>query len=319
MPQRRRAPPPRRRYLGDETAAICSPRSWSSTCCWSSPRWSPRSSPRTRTSTSPRQPDDGARARVRDRVHDPLQRLPAAAPLPPARAARRPDGARRPLAPGRQPAGRREPRRARGGRAPASRVRPHARATRGRAPACVERRARGPGGGARARRPRPARRGQPVADRAPAAPRGDPREGAARARRRARRDQRTLANQAMQELLTLARQLRPTALDDLGLKAALARPCHRSRPPERDRDQLRGRGRHRLGPAPGRPDRRLPGRPGGALQRGPPLRRRARARAARPRRRRRSSSTSATTARASPSTRPPAASVSPACASVRCS
>jgi two-component system sensor histidine kinase UhpB len=33
---------------------------------------------------------------------------------------------------------------------------------------------------------------------------------------------RALANQAMEELLTLARQLRPTALDDLGLKAALA-------------------------------------------------------------------------------------------------
>lgn len=33
---------------------------------------------------------------------------------------------------------------------------------------------------------------------------------------------RTLANQAMQELLSLAQQLRPTALDDLGLKAALA-------------------------------------------------------------------------------------------------
>ncbi len=32
---------------------------------------------------------------------------------------------------------------------------------------------------------------------------------------------RALANQAMQELLTLARQLRPAALDDLGLKAAL--------------------------------------------------------------------------------------------------
>lgn len=32
---------------------------------------------------------------------------------------------------------------------------------------------------------------------------------------------RTLANRAMQELLTLARQLRPTALDDLGLRAAL--------------------------------------------------------------------------------------------------
>ena len=35
-------------------------------------------------------------------------------------------------------------------------------------------------------------------------------------------DTKALANQAMQELLTLARQLRPTALDDLGLKAAIA-------------------------------------------------------------------------------------------------
>jgi two-component system sensor histidine kinase UhpB len=33
---------------------------------------------------------------------------------------------------------------------------------------------------------------------------------------------RALANQAMEELVALARQLRPTALDDLGLKAALA-------------------------------------------------------------------------------------------------
>jgi two-component system sensor histidine kinase UhpB len=33
---------------------------------------------------------------------------------------------------------------------------------------------------------------------------------------------RALANQAMQELLSLARQLRPTALDDLGLAAAIA-------------------------------------------------------------------------------------------------
>jgi two-component system, NarL family, sensor histidine kinase UhpB len=33
---------------------------------------------------------------------------------------------------------------------------------------------------------------------------------------------RRLANQAMEELLSLARQLRPTALDDLGLKAAVA-------------------------------------------------------------------------------------------------
>lgn len=35
-------------------------------------------------------------------------------------------------------------------------------------------------------------------------------------------DTKALANQAMQELLTLARRLRPTALDDLGLKAAIA-------------------------------------------------------------------------------------------------
>ncbi len=35
-------------------------------------------------------------------------------------------------------------------------------------------------------------------------------------------DTKSLANSAMEELLTLSRQLRPTALDDLGLKAALA-------------------------------------------------------------------------------------------------
>lgn len=35
-------------------------------------------------------------------------------------------------------------------------------------------------------------------------------------------DTKALANQAMQELLSLARQLRPTALDDLGLTAAIA-------------------------------------------------------------------------------------------------
>lgn len=35
-------------------------------------------------------------------------------------------------------------------------------------------------------------------------------------------DTKTLANQAMRELLSLARQLRPTALDDLGLVAAIA-------------------------------------------------------------------------------------------------
>ena len=55
----------------------------------------------------------------------------------------------------------------------------------------------------------------------PAAPRGlDP----ARARRAARRscaETKRLATQAMEELLRLARELRPTALDDHGLVAAL--------------------------------------------------------------------------------------------------
>ena len=46
-------------------------------------------------------------------------------------------------------------------------------------------------------------------------------------------DTKAVANQAMHELLTLARQLRPTALDDLGLKAALAshvEELHRTTP-----------------------------------------------------------------------------------------
>ena len=108
-----------------------------------------------------------------------------------------------------------------GGRPPAPGLHPDARAARGRAPARLERRARGPGGGARPGRPRPPRRGQPVADRLllrlEAAREKAPPELAAELA-----EIRALANQAMQELLTLARQLRPTALDDLGLEAALA-------------------------------------------------------------------------------------------------
>jgi len=42
---------------------------------------------------------------------------------------------------------------------------------------------------------------------------------------------RSLANQAMQELLSLARQLRPTALDDLGLSAAIAGQIEQLRRP----------------------------------------------------------------------------------------
>ena len=43
-------------------------------------------------------------------------------------------------------------------------------------------------------------------------------------------DTKALANQAMRELLSLARQLRPTALDDLGLAAAIARPSRAALP-----------------------------------------------------------------------------------------
>ena len=86
----------------------------------------------------------------------------------------------------------------------------------------------------------------------------------------ARRDQ-ALANQAMGELLDLARQLRPTALDDHGLVAALRTHVRELRP-----------ARAGAGPASG-PTRRsticrptsqvvdLPGRPGGAAQRGTAL------------------------------------------------
>ena len=79
----------------------------------------------------------------------------------------------------------------------------------------------------------------------------------------------------MQELLTLARQLRPTALDDLGLEAALAghvRELYRQGEVEAtfEADGELGDA------AAGRPAGRLPGRPGGALERRPPLGRRPR-------------------------------------------
>ena len=126
-----------------------------------------------------------------------------------------------------------------------------------------------------------------------------------------------LANQAMRELLSLARQLRPTALDDLGLAAAIAGQVEQLAP-RRDRGRARGRGRL-LRPRRRRPAGRLPGRPGGALQRRPPQRRRAGSRCAlRRARTAASSSRSPTTAAASPSTSPSAASGSAACASARC-
>ncbi len=81
-----------------------------------------------------------------------------------------------------------------------------------------------------------------------------------------------LANQAMRELLSLARQLRPTALDDLGLAAAIAGQVEQLAHGEIEADD-RDRGRL-LRPRRRRPAGRLPGRPGGALQRRPPQRRR---------------------------------------------
>ena len=135
----------------------------------------------------------------------------------------------------------------------------------------VRRALRGAGGGARAGRPRPPRRGEPVADRPAAAARGGPRGGAARARARARRDQGARQPGDARSCSTLARQLRPTALDDLGLVAALggARRAARRRG-EVDADARRPSGDFSdLGDDVAA--RRLPGGPGGALQRRPPL------------------------------------------------
>ncbi len=81
-----------------------------------------------------------------------------------------------------------------------------------------------------------------------------------------------LANQAMRELLSLARQLRPTALDDLGLTAAIAGQVEQLARGEIEAEFDR-RGRL-LRPRRRRPAGRLPGRPGGTLQRRPPQRRR---------------------------------------------
>ena len=111
-----------------------------------------------------------------------------------------------------------------------------------------------------------------------------------------------LANQAMRELLSLARQLRPTALDDLGLAAAIAGQVEQvSRAGARGRARRGGR---LLRPRQRRAARRLPGRPGGALQRGAALGRRADRGGPAPLRRRESSSRSPTTAAASPSRSP---------------
>ena len=120
---------------------------------------------------------------------------------------------------------------------------------------------------------------------------------------------RALANQAMEELLTLARQLRPTALDDLGLEAALAGNVRELTNQGVVRAELRRR-RRALGAARGRPAGRLPGRPGGALERRPPRERRARAGRAAPRGRPDRAQRLRRRCAGSPSIRPPAGSES---------
>ena len=86
-------------------------------------------------------------------------------------------------------------------------------------------------------------------------------------------DTKALANQAMEELLMLARQLRPTALDDLGLKAALAGHVKELGRQGRIKASFEAR-RRLLRPARRRAAGRLPGGAGGALERRPALGRR---------------------------------------------
>ena len=80
-----------------------------------------------------------------------------------------------------------------------------------------------------------------------------------------------LAHQAMDELLAVARQLRPTALDDLGLKAAIAGQVEQLGRTGFE-VELRKRRRPRR-PRPGHSAGDLPGLPGGDRQRDPPQRR----------------------------------------------
>ena len=132
-----------------------------------------------------------------------------------------------------------------------------------------------------------------------------PPELAARARPRSGRS----PTRRWRSCSTLARQLRPTALDDLGLKAALAGNVRAARPPGRDRASFDAERRARRA-ARRRPAGRLPRRPGGALERDAPRGRRARRTSACIARATGSSSASPTTAAGSPSTRPAAGSAS---------
>ena len=115
------------------------------------------------------------------------------------------------------------------------------------------------GGRARAARARPARRGQPVADRRAAAPAClAPTRPSAAAELRETPE---AATQAMDELLRLARELRPAALDDHGLEAALRTQVDRFTGETGVDATLRRRPRPRRARR-GRAARRLPRRAG---------------------------------------------------------
>ena len=171
-------------------------------------------------------PGDGAAADV------PAQHAAAAAPVRAARAAAGDDGAGRPLAPG--PAARaRHGHAGRLDRHPAAggHLQPHAGAPRERAPALGRAGAAAPRRrSASASRATSTTRSTSRSPRCCCGSRPPPRTRLRRCSAQLAETKR-LADQAMGELLDLARQLRPTALDDHGLVAALRTHVRELRPP----------------------------------------------------------------------------------------
>ena len=127
-----------------------------------------------------------------------------------------------------------------------------------------------------------------------------------------------LANQAMKELLDLARQLRPDGARRPRPRVGARRARARARPAWTRPGAVRA-GPRPPGSAAGCRARDLPGRPGGAHERVAPLRREAHRRQPRPGGLARRAARSRTTARGSPSPTRPRDSACRACASVPCS
>ena len=210
-------------------------------------------------------------ARRRGARHGARQRLGPAPPLRAAGGPDRRDGERRLHRPAQRP--RPRARRGPGGRAPAPGLRPHARAPRGRArrappaPCCTPR--------------RPSAR----ASRATCTTRPTRRSPASRcaSRRRRRTPRRRCATSCARPSASpprrwrscsrLARELRPAALDDLGLDAALRTQVGDFARRARLRDELALGARRARRARARRAARRLPRRPGGAVEHRAPRRR----------------------------------------------